>query len=97
MSMCHQPSRTYLRAKSRRKPVMTREPSSDRLFTTPSFEYKLLLPVLIVLGGALIGVLVEAFVPRAPRRPLQMLLALGGLVASFLALVLVTRNEDGRD
>jgi len=64
-------------------------------FTTPSFEYKLLLPVLIVLGVALIGVVIEAFVPRAPRRPLQMLLALGGLFASFLALVLVTRNEDG--
>ena len=33
-------------------------------FTAPVLNYSLLAPVLIVLGGALVGVLIEAFAPR---------------------------------
>ena len=49
----------------------------------PSIEYTELLPVLIVLGVAVVGVLVEAFVPRAARNITQVVLALVALAASF--------------
>lgn len=46
------------------------------MFTTPTLDYNLLAPILIVLGGALIGVLVEGFIPRAYRARTQFTLAL---------------------
>ena len=36
----------------------------------PSIEYSQLAPMLVVFGAAVIGVLVEAFVPRELRRAL---------------------------
>lgn len=54
---------------------------------TPSVEYMLLLPLLIVFGIAVTGVLVEAFLPRQFRYTVQVALALGGLVAAFIAVV----------
>ncbi|MEO8328499.1 MAG: NADH-quinone oxidoreductase subunit NuoN [Candidatus Nanopelagicales bacterium] len=62
-------------------------------FATPSFEYRLLAPVLIVLGAALVGVLVEAFAPRGSRRWLQLLVSFGSLTASFLVLIFITNAE----
>jgi len=41
------------------------------MLTAPSLTYSLLAPMLIVLGGALIGVLVEAFVGRTRRAAIQ--------------------------
>ncbi|MEY4232216.1 MAG: hypothetical protein RL144_416 [Actinomycetota bacterium] len=52
-------------------------------FTSPVLSYTLLSPMLILLGGALLGVVVEAFVSRAKRPTVQLTLALGVL---FLAL-----------
>jgi NADH-quinone oxidoreductase subunit N len=57
------------------------------VFDTPSIEYRQLLPILIVLGVALAGVLVEAFMGRRYRHETQLVLALGGLVAAFVAVV----------
>lgn len=37
-------------------------------FTAPDVDWGILLPVVIVLGGAVVGVLIEAFAPRKPRR-----------------------------
>ena len=54
---------------------------------TPSVEYGLLSPMLIVLGVAVVGVLVEAFLPRQQRYAAQLVLSLGGLVAAFVAVV----------
>jgi NADH-quinone oxidoreductase subunit N len=54
------------------------------MLTAPSLTYSLLAPMLIVLGGALIGVLVEAFVGRAHRAAIQLTITLGAL---FLALI----------
>ncbi|GAB2614570.1 NADH-quinone oxidoreductase subunit NuoN [Pseudactinotalea suaedae] len=57
------------------------------MFVAPHIEWAALSPVLILLGAAVIGVLVEAFVPRGSRRLVQVVvaaLALGG------ALVAVT-------
>ena len=58
-------------------------------FHTPSIEYGKLSPILIVLGVAFVGVLVEAFMGRRWRHETQLVLALGGLVASFVAVVLL--------
>jgi NADH-quinone oxidoreductase subunit N len=62
---------------------------------TPSIEYGLLSPMLIVFGVAVVGVLVEAFAPRRGRYPVQVTLALGGLVAAVVAVVFVARDVHG--
>ncbi len=65
--------------------------------TTPSVEYSVLAPLLIIFGVAVAGVLVEAFLPRGARYRTQLTLALAGLAASFVALVGVYRNTgEGR-
>ena len=55
--------------------------------TPPTVEYGLVSPMLIVLGVAVLGVLVEAFLPRAARYPAQLTLAIGGQVAALVAVV----------
>jgi NADH-quinone oxidoreductase subunit N len=57
--------------------------------TPPSIEYRLLLPMLVVFGVAVAGVLVEAFVPRPRRRTVQLGLALAGLAVAFVLLIVV--------
>src|SRR6516165_12203118 len=59
---------------------------------TPSVEYFLLCPMLIVFGVAVAGVLAEAFLPRRIRYGAQVTLALGGLVAAFIAVIMVSRS-----
>ncbi len=59
---------------------------------TPSVEYFLLCPMLIVFGVAVAGVLAEAFLPRRIRYGAQVTLALGGLVAAFIAVIVVSRS-----
>ena len=56
--------------------------------TAPHVQYRALLPMLIVLGVATAGVLVEAVLPRraAPASP-SWCCNLGGLVAAFVAVV----------
>ncbi|MFE2160795.1 NADH-quinone oxidoreductase subunit NuoN [Streptomyces lydicus] len=53
----------------------------------PHIEYAQLSPTLIVLGAAVIGVLIEAFVPRAARYYSQLLLSLVALAAAFAAVI----------
>ncbi|HEY6932002.1 MAG TPA: NADH-quinone oxidoreductase subunit NuoN [Marmoricola sp.] len=61
-------------------------------FQAPHIEYGLISPVLIVLGVAVIGVLVEAAVPRARRYAVQAVLAGAGIVAALVtAIVVFTR------
>ena len=48
-------------------------------FVKPTIEYFELFPLLVVFGVACLGVVVEAFAPRAARYGAQVLLALGGL------------------
>ncbi|ORW31228.1 NADH-quinone oxidoreductase subunit N [Mycobacterium paraense] len=59
---------------------------------TPSVEYFLLCPMLIVFGVAIAGVLVEAFAPRRIRYATQVTLALAGLAAAFFADVEVAES-----
>lgn len=60
----------------------------------PSIEYSLILPLLIIAGVALVGVLVEAFWPRASRFQAQVVLAVAGIVAAFAATVWVYTGLD---
>ena len=57
------------------------------LITAPTIDYRALAPILIVLGAAVLSVLVEAFVPRATRRPLQLALTFGSLVLALFGVV----------
>ncbi len=62
---------------------------------TPSVEYGLISPMLIVLGAAVLGVLVEAFLPRQRRYGAQVALSLIALVAAFVAVLMIARNLHG--
>jgi NADH-quinone oxidoreductase subunit N len=53
-------------------------------FTAPVLSYTILSPILILLGGALIGVLVEAFVSKALRPAVQLTLTLGSLLLALM-------------
>lgn len=58
-------------------------------FTAPHVDWAQLSPVIMVLGAAVIGVLVEAFVPARLRRPVQLSLSLVALVGALIATVLL--------
>jgi NADH-quinone oxidoreductase subunit N len=59
----------------------------------PSIEYAQLSPMLIVLGGGVAGILVEAMLPRHRRYVAQLTLSVGVLVAAFSAVVLFTGHR----
>ena len=61
-------------------------------FVSPTLEYALLAPILIVLAGALIGVLIEAFAPRSARASSQLFITLATLTISLASLIRV-RNS----
>jgi NADH-quinone oxidoreductase subunit N len=52
--------------------------------TPPSIEYSQLAPMLVVFGAAVLGILVEAFVPRDLRRAVHLVLTFGSLLAAFV-------------
>ncbi len=60
--------------------------SAEKL-EAPSIEYGKLSPVLIVLGVAALGVLLEAFLPRKARYTAQVFVSALGLVAAFAAVI----------
>ena len=62
-------------------------------FTSATINYAAILPMLVVFGFALVGTLVEAFVPRGSRYRVQVVVTLVGLVVAFLAIVLVAVNN----
>jgi NADH-quinone oxidoreductase subunit N len=56
------------------------------MLTAPSLIYSLIAPMLIVLGGALIGVLVEAFLGKAHRAAVQITVSIGTLLLALQQL-----------
>ena len=54
--------------------------------TAPVLNYALLAPILIILGGALLGVLVEAFLKKSLRASIQLAIAIAAIVLSGAAL-----------
>ncbi|MEU5437577.1 NADH-quinone oxidoreductase subunit NuoN [Streptomyces sp. NPDC020719] len=61
----------------------------------PHIEYAQLAPTLIVVGAAVLGVLVEAFVPRKSRYYVQVFLAVVALAAAFAAVVALAAGGYG--
>ncbi|MFE9785673.1 NADH-quinone oxidoreductase subunit NuoN [Nocardia salmonicida] len=59
----------------------------------PNIEYHLLAPMLIVFAVGVVGVLVEAFVPRPYRYPTQLTLGVAGVVGALVAVVLLAGTE----
>ncbi|WP_063003097.1 NADH-quinone oxidoreductase subunit NuoN [Nocardia salmonicida] len=59
----------------------------------PSIEYHLLAPMLIVFAVGVVGVLVEAFVPRPYRYPTQLTLGVAGVIGALVAVVLLAGTE----
>jgi NADH-quinone oxidoreductase subunit N len=59
----------------------------------PSIEYGQLVPMLVVFGAAIVGVLVEAFAPRRVRLTTQLILALGSLAAAFILTIVVGATD----
>ena len=55
----------------------------------PYLDYAALSPMLIVLGAAVLGVLVEAFVPGGRRRSVQIVVAVAALLAALVAVILL--------
>jgi len=58
-------------------------------FTAPSISYAAMSPILIVSVAAIVGVLVDAFAPRASRWAAQVLVALAGLLGAFIAVCVI--------
>jgi NADH-quinone oxidoreductase subunit N len=56
-------------------------------FETPALNYALLAPILVLFGAAVLGVLIEAFVPRTKRRISQLILTFGALFVALYAVV----------
>ena len=66
------------------------------VFQAPTIEYFTVSPILIVLAAAVIGVLVEAVLPRGRRYPVQVAVALVGLLGAFgTAAVVFSRLSPG--
>ncbi|MFR9795432.1 NADH-quinone oxidoreductase subunit NuoN [Streptomyces sp. MS06] len=61
----------------------------------PKIEYGQLSPTLIVIGAAVVGVLVEAFVPRKSRYHAQLFLSVVALAAAFAAVVALAADGYG--
>jgi NADH-quinone oxidoreductase subunit N len=66
-------------------------------FEAPTVEYATIMPLLVVLGAAVLGVLVEAFAPRAWRYPLQVGIAVTGLLVALGETVLVASRLEKLD
>jgi NADH-quinone oxidoreductase subunit N len=62
---------------------------SAQTISTPSIAYHALLPIFIVLGAALLGVLVEAVVPRPQRFNTQVFVTLAGLIAALVTVAVL--------
>ncbi len=61
--------------------------------TPPSIEYGQLAPMLVVFIAAVVGVLVEAFVPRPSRRVTQLVITLASLAAAFVWTIVVAASH----
>ncbi|MER6256568.1 NADH-quinone oxidoreductase subunit NuoN [Streptomyces sp. NPDC001584] len=66
--------------------TLAAEAPADRI-PAPTIEYAQLAPTLIVVGAAVLGILVEAFVPRKSRYYVQVFLTVAALASAFAAVV----------
>ncbi|MUM18730.1 NADH-quinone oxidoreductase subunit NuoN [Mycobacterium sp. CBMA271] len=64
------------------------------ILPAPSIAYGALSPMLIMFGAAVVSVLVEAFAPRRYRLVTQLVLAGGGVLGSFIAVVALAGSRE---
>jgi NADH-quinone oxidoreductase subunit N len=57
------------------------------VFTAPGINYYAIAPILIIFAAGVVSVLVEAFVPRGGRRPVQLVLVIGSVVAALVVVI----------
>lgn len=57
-------------------------------FTTPDVPWPVLLPLIFIFGGATVGVLIEAFAPRATRRAVNVAWSIIVVLATIIAVAL---------
>ena len=62
-------------------------------FQAVDVAYLAVLPMFLVAGGAIVGVLVEAFAPRRQRHGIQVWLTTGVLVLALVALLVWSWDE----
>ena len=62
-------------------------------FEPATVDYAAISPMLVVVAGAMVGVLVEAFAPRAQRHTAQVVLTLATVLGALATLVLVARDH----
>ncbi len=60
----------------------------------PPIDYWAIAPILVLFGVACVGVLGEALLPRWARYPVQMFLAMAGLVAALVLVIFRTSEAD---
>lgn len=68
-------------------------PMVSTAFEPAQVDYLAILPLLIVFGAAIIGVLIEAFAPRERRHVVQTTLAVVALLAAFAAVVVAVDHQ----
>jgi NADH-quinone oxidoreductase subunit N len=61
----------------------------------PAIDYAAIAPILILFGGACVGVLIEAFVPRSVRHWAQLAVSLVSIVAALIAVVVEADKGTG--
>ena len=67
------------------------------MIDAPDLSWVALAPLIVVFGAACIGVLVEAFVPRDVRHPVQVAVALVGTGGGLAATLLYAATHDFGD
>ncbi|MDR4215903.1 NADH-quinone oxidoreductase subunit N, partial [Bacillus paralicheniformis] len=75
---------------------MALQPPTQAPIDAPQIEYAAILPILILLGAACIGVLVEAFVSKASRWAAQVTLSLLSIVAAGVAFIVYVTDSPQR-
>ncbi|RKT78875.1 NADH dehydrogenase subunit N [Terracoccus luteus] len=62
-------------------------------FQQSQIDYLAILPLLVVFGAALVGVLVEAFAPRELRQRIQVGLSVVALLGAFVAVIVAAGHQ----
>ncbi|HYN57322.1 MAG TPA: NADH-quinone oxidoreductase subunit NuoN [Motilibacterales bacterium] len=74
--------------------IATVIPMAETL-TFPSFQYRAMAPMLIVLVAGVVSVLVEALAPRTTRRALQLVLVLASLAGALVLAIATPASQMG--
>ncbi|MFH8366312.1 NADH-quinone oxidoreductase subunit NuoN [Streptomyces sp. NPDC018031] len=72
----------------------TAAPAQDKI-PSPHIEYGQLSPVLIVLGAAIVGILIEALLPRRSRYAAQLFVSVVALASAFAAVIALAAGDYG--